>query len=164
MTRFGAYCEAIFSLRLPRDASSVQPPVGAAMTAIYIENVAGAPRFPKESHACAHQGDHAGRRRPGALAGLLSRPDGAANAPAGNRLEPCRGARGMTDFPLGIDANRLAEAVRAACLQAAVAAHEDAGIQGLCEAGRWEAALGALQSLDLRKLIHALERSDTPPA
>lgn len=70
----------------------------------------------------------------------------------------------MMDSPLGIDADRLAEAVRAACLQAAVAAHEDAGIQGLCEAGRWEAALGALQSIDLRKLIHALERSDTPAA
>jgi hypothetical protein len=64
----------------------------------------------------------------------------------------------------GVDANRLAEAVRAACLQAAVAAHEDAGIQGLCEAGRWEAALGALQSLDVRKLIAALELSGKPPA
>lgn len=55
-----------------------------------------------------------------------------------------------------MDANQLAEAVRAACLQAAVAAHEDAAIRGLCEAGRWEAALGALQSLDLHTLIDGL--------
>jgi pentatricopeptide repeat protein len=62
----------------------------------------------------------------------------------------------MTQPANAMDANQLAEAVRAACLQAAVSAHEDAGIRGLCEAGRWEAALGALQSLDLRGLIEGL--------
>lgn len=43
----------------------------------------------------------------------------------------------------------LAEAVRAACLAAAVAAYEDAGIQGLCPEGRWEAAVAAIRRLDL---------------
>ena len=55
---------------------------------------------------------------------------------------------------------QLAEAVRDACLKAAVEAYEDAGLRGLCEEGRWEAAAGALQSMDMRKLIEGLERSD----
>ena len=54
----------------------------------------------------------------------------------------------------------LAEAVRAACLKAATEAYEDAGVRGLCEAGRWEAAAGALQSLDLRRLVQELESAD----
>jgi hypothetical protein len=60
-----------------------------------------------------------------------------------------------------MDADRLAEAVRAACEQAAVSAYEDAGLRGLCEAGRWEAAVGALQSIDLRKLIQERELAHT---
>lgn len=56
--------------------------------------------------------------------------------------------------------DQLAEAVREACVQAMVAAYEDAGIQGLCDEGRWEAAIGALQSLDLHKLIDELERAN----
>lgn len=55
--------------------------------------------------------------------------------------------------------DQIAEAVRTACLEAAVKAHEDAGIQGLCEEGRWEAAVGALQSLDLGKLIRQIEQA-----
>ena len=46
----------------------------------------------------------------------------------------------------------LAEAVRQACIEAALAAYEDAGISGLCAEGRWEAAIGALQSLDLKDI------------
>ena len=48
-----------------------------------------------------------------------------------------------------------AQSVRAACLDAAIQAYEDAGIRGLCADGRWEAALAALRQLDLS---HALER------
>lgn len=59
---------------------------------------------------------------------------------------------------------QLAEAVRAACEQAALAAYEDAGLCGLCEAGRWEAALGALQSIDLERLIQELARTEDGPA
>lgn len=60
-----------------------------------------------------------------------------------------------------MDADQLAEAIRADCLRAAVTAYEDAGIQGLCAEGRWEAAVGALQSIDLRKLIQELELANT---
>jgi hypothetical protein len=43
----------------------------------------------------------------------------------------------------------LVETVRAACLDAALLAYEDAGIRGLCADGRWEAALAAIRDLDL---------------
>lgn len=43
-----------------------------------------------------------------------------------------------------------AAAVRDACVEAALDAWEDAGIRGLCAEGRWEVAIGAIQSLDLR--------------
>lgn len=59
--------------------------------------------------------------------------------------------------------DQLAEAVRAACEQAVVSAYEDAGLRGLCPAGRWEAALGALQSIDLQKLIAEFERRGDGP-
>lgn len=50
---------------------------------------------------------------------------------------------------------RLAEAVRAACLNAARQAYENAGISGLCEEGRWECAVAAIRSLDLQAVIDA---------
>jgi hypothetical protein len=52
---------------------------------------------------------------------------------------------------------QLAEAVRHACIDAALAAYEDAGVMGLCAEGRWEVAVGAMQSLDLAPLL------GTPP-
>jgi hypothetical protein len=51
------------------------------------------------------------------------------------------------------DKTRLAEAIRTACLEAALRAYEDAGISGLCEEGRWECAVQAIQGLDLTALI-----------
>jgi hypothetical protein len=53
----------------------------------------------------------------------------------------------------------LIEAVRAACLDAAVLAYEDAGIRGLCANGRWEAALAAIGQLDLSHLLNASDGS-----
>lgn len=50
-----------------------------------------------------------------------------------------------------------AETVRQACIAAALAAYEDAGVLGLCAEGRWEAAISAMQSLDLRSLTAAGE-------
>ena len=55
----------------------------------------------------------------------------------------------------------LPEAVRAACLAAAVAAYEDAGIQGLCPEGRWEAAVAAIRRLDLAA-VAPVDRSAQP--
>jgi hypothetical protein len=47
----------------------------------------------------------------------------------------------------------LVEMVRAACLEAALAAYEDAGVRGLCADGRWEAALAAIRHLDLSGVL-----------
>jgi hypothetical protein len=48
-----------------------------------------------------------------------------------------------------------AEAVRNACIAAALAGYEDAAISGLCHEGAWEAALSAIRGLDLGALAEA---------
>lgn len=50
----------------------------------------------------------------------------------------------------------IAEVVRQACLDAALDAYEQAGISGLCAEGRWELAVDAMRSLDLKALIERL--------
>ena len=45
---------------------------------------------------------------------------------------------------------RLAEAVRAACIKAALEAYEDGG---LCAEGRWEYAISAMQQLDVAAIL-----------
>ena len=50
-------------------------------------------------------------------------------------------------------ASILVELARAACVDAALAAYEDAGIRGLCADGRWEAALAAMRHLDLSGVL-----------
>ena len=50
---------------------------------------------------------------------------------------------------------QLAERVRAALIEHALAAHADAGVRGLCAQGAWEAAVGALRSLDLGAICSA---------
>jgi len=48
---------------------------------------------------------------------------------------------------------RLAAAVRDACLRAALEAHEQAGLGGLCAEGRWEVAVDAIRSLDVDAVV-----------
>ena len=60
-----------------------------------------------------------------------------------------------------VDASSVvAEMVRAACLDVATLAYEDAGIRGLCADGRWEAALTAIRQLDLTGVLDL--RADPP--
>lgn len=47
------------------------------------------------------------------------------------------------------NAPALAAAVRDACLKAAIDAWEDAGVQGLCAEGRFEAAISAIERVEL---------------
>lgn len=54
---------------------------------------------------------------------------------------------------------RLAETVREACLTAARQAYENAGISGLCEEGRWECAVNAIRSLDIKAVIAVLPKN-----
>ncbi|WP_295581487.1 hypothetical protein [uncultured Lamprocystis sp.] len=58
-----------------------------------------------------------------------------------------------------IDGLDLAEAVRSACLQAALDAYEQAGVSGLCGEGRWEIAVQAIRNLDLVQVIEKHRRS-----
>ena len=53
------------------------------------------------------------------------------------------------------DTASMVETVRAACLDAALEAYEDAGIRGLCAEGRWEAALAAIRHLNLSDVLEA---------
>ena len=60
------------------------------------------------------------------------------------------------------EAQRLAEAVKAACLTAAKAGYEQAAASGLCHEGAVEASLGAVSMLDLKALLAELERGKKP--
>jgi hypothetical protein len=60
------------------------------------------------------------------------------------------------------DRQRLAEAVRAACLKAAKEGYESASASGLCHEGAMEASLGAVSMLDLKALLAALEQGKKP--
>ena len=46
-----------------------------------------------------------------------------------------------------------AEATRRALVEVALKAYEEAGLSGLCEEGRWEVAIGAMRSYDLRTVV-----------
>jgi hypothetical protein len=52
-----------------------------------------------------------------------------------------------------MDLEDLAKRIRDSCLEAALQAYEDAGMQGLCAEGRWEAAVGALRTVELAPLL-----------
>ena len=49
--------------------------------------------------------------------------------------------------------NRIAEIIRAACLQAAQEGYERAAADGLCDEGALEVALEAIRSLDIENLL-----------
>jgi len=51
----------------------------------------------------------------------------------------------------------VAEIIRRACLDAAVAAYEGAGMSGLCAEGRWELAVQAIRELDLEAVLGDLD-------
>lgn len=55
----------------------------------------------------------------------------------------------MTD-PMG-----LADAVRDACIKAALDGYEQAQIAGLCQEGAWECAVDAIRMLDLGTILAA---------
>jgi hypothetical protein len=56
------------------------------------------------------------------------------------------------------DLHAVAEAVRDACLEAALDGYERAGLSGLCEAGRWEMVVDALRSLDVDAVVAQVSR------
>jgi len=58
-----------------------------------------------------------------------------------------------------MDMENIANRIRQACVEAALQAYEDAGMQGLCEEGRWEAAVSALRTVDLVPMLRDLRQA-----
>lgn len=55
------------------------------------------------------------------------------------------------------DKLEIAESIRQACIDAAKDGFRDASMSGLCAEGAVEAAVSAMQSLDLEQLIQNIE-------
>jgi hypothetical protein len=55
------------------------------------------------------------------------------------------------------DRIRIAEAVRATCLQAAQQGYERAAADGLCDEGALEVALDAIRALNIESLLRELK-------
>ena len=53
--------------------------------------------------------------------------------------------------------HQLAETIRAACIQAALAGYEDASMSGLCHEGAWECAIDAIRSLNINAILEQME-------
>jgi hypothetical protein len=56
------------------------------------------------------------------------------------------------------EALRIGEAVRAACVRAALDAYERASMDGLCDEGALEVAMDAVRGVDVRRVVEALGR------
>ncbi len=61
----------------------------------------------------------------------------------------------MAETPEGA-ALRMAQAVRDACVRAALDGYEQARMDGLCDEGALEVAMDAVRSLDLARLLREL--------
>jgi hypothetical protein len=64
-----------------------------------------------------------------------------------------------------MDLEDLAKRIRHACIVAVLQAYEDAGVQGLCAEGRWEAAVSALKTVELAPLLREFKEpsADSSP-
>ena len=58
---------------------------------------------------------------------------------------------------------KLAASIRQACIEAARVGFRDASVSGLCSEGAMEAAIGAIQSLELKQLIQNEECDNDEP-
>lgn len=52
---------------------------------------------------------------------------------------------------------KLAEAVRKACIDAALTAYDDGAMSGLCHEGAWECAVDAMRGLDVAAVIRLMK-------
>lgn len=59
----------------------------------------------------------------------------------------------MNDRRNSEDLRNAAEAIRDACLQAALDGYERAGLSGLCEEGRWEMVVDSIRSLNVDAVL-----------
>ena len=61
------------------------------------------------------------------------------------------------------DPMEIAQAVRSACVTAALEGYERAQIAGLCQEGAWEVAVDAMRMLDLKTVLQAMTEDQPPP-
>lgn len=64
--------------------------------------------------------------------------------------------RSVTGFHTNDEQRRIAEAIKAACLKAAIEAYQHAKMSGLCQEGAWELAMDAIKSLDTEAVLRQL--------
>ena len=57
----------------------------------------------------------------------------------------------------------IAQAVRSACVQAALDGYEQAQIAGLCQEGAWEVAVDAIRMVDLKEILRKMAAESPPP-
>ncbi|MCX7156492.1 MAG: hypothetical protein NTW45_08635 [Rhodocyclales bacterium] len=57
----------------------------------------------------------------------------------------------------------IAQAVRSACVLAALEGYERAQIAGLCQEGAWEVAVDAIRMLDLNEILQQAAPGDVLP-
>ena len=63
------------------------------------------------------------------------------------------------------DTFEIAQAVRTACVRAALDGYEQAQIAGLCQEGAWECAVDAIRTLDIKTILQQVATEDAlqPP-
>ena len=62
--------------------------------------------------------------------------------------------------PISIsEKHQIAEAVRQACVRAALEGYERAALDGLCHEGAWEAAVDAIRAMDVDAVIGSQDGS-----
>lgn len=68
----------------------------------------------------------------------------------------CQRCENSNEDELMLRSHRVATAVKAACLQEAIAAYQQGKLSGLCQEGAWDLALDAIRSLDVDKVLETL--------
>ena len=58
-----------------------------------------------------------------------------------------------TTTPTEVGSERLAQAVREACVRAAIDGYEQGGLSGLCADGRFDLAIDAIRALNLDGIV-----------
>ncbi len=72
----------------------------------------------------------------------------------------CQRCENSNEDDLTLRSSRVATAVKAACLQEAIAAYQLGKLSGLCQEGAWDLALDAIRSLDVGKVLETLPDGD----
>jgi hypothetical protein len=68
-----------------------------------------------------------------------------------SKCRHCGASLARPAAPAKSHAAQVGESVRQACVEAALAAYEDAGIRGVCHEGAWEAAVSAMRTVPIRE-------------